>query len=276
MSAVVVQPMHLYLAAALRKQRLALDARTPRRTALTLAGDLGIILDPWQRDALTSDRHHLILCVTRQGGKGLVASLLALANLINAAGSKTLVVSKTEDQAKRLLSRVKAGYLSLPNVPRIVTNRADEMGLVTGSRVIAVPGSEQTIRGIDAVDLLVIDEAALVPDDLYAAVRPMLATTDGRQVVLSTPRGKRGWYFRAWASDSPEWHRVRVTADQIPRIKPSFLERELREMGKWLFDQEYGCAFLDAEDQLYPSDLIAAALSADVAPLGLPSFGGGD
>jgi hypothetical protein len=242
------------------------------RSPLALAAEVGVALDPWQRDALTSDRHHLLLCVTRQGGKGLVASLLALAEMLNVPGSKTLVVSKTGDQANRLLSRIKSGYLSLAGVPKLVTNRSDDLGLITGSRAIAVPGSEQTIRGIDAVDLLVIDEAALVPDDLYAAVRPMLATTDGRQVALSTPRGKRGWFYRAWGSDSPEWHRVRVTADQIPRIKDSFLARELRDLGDFIFNQEYLCEFMDDVSQLYPTDLIQAALSSDVSPLGLPTF----
>jgi hypothetical protein len=246
----------------------------PTRGPLELAAELGIALDPWQTEALTTRRHHVLLLVTRQGGKGTVASLLTMDQLLNQPGSKTLVVSRTENQAKRLLARVKSLYLSLPNVPKAITDRADEIGLINGSRAIAVPGSEQSIRGIDAVDLLVIDEASLVPDELYGAIRPMLATTDGRQVALSTPRGKRGWFYRAYASESPEWHRVTVTAAQIARIKPSFLERERRDLGEWLYRQEYGVEFLDSDDQLYPTDLVLAALSPAVASFGLPTLGG--
>ncbi len=44
---------------------------------------------------------------------------------------------------------------------------------------------------------LKIDEAARVSDELYRAVRPMLATSGGRIVLLSTPFGKRGFFFRA-------------------------------------------------------------------------------
>lgn len=256
------------------RQRRSVPSVPQVRSALALAAEIGVSLDPWQREALTTDRHHILLCVTRQGGKGLVASLLALEHLLSVEGSQTLIVSKTGNQATRLLSRVKSGYLSLANVPKIITNRADELGLMNGSRVIAVPGDEETIRGIAGIDLLVIDEAAFVPDDLYATVRPMLATTDGRQVVLSTPHGKRGWYYGQWASDSQEWHRVRVTADQIPRIKKSFLARELRDLGQFIYDQEYNCLFLDDVTQLYATELIAAAMASDLSPLGLPMLGG--
>jgi hypothetical protein len=49
-----------------------------------------------------------------------------------------------------------------------------------GSRIIGLPGSEETIRGFSAVSLLLVDEASRVPDDLYMAVR-----------LMSTPCGKR-------------------------------------------------------------------------------------
>ena len=138
-----------------------------------------------------------------------------------------------------------------------------------------LPGSEETIRGIEAVDLLVLDEAALVPDELYFSTRPMLATTDGRCIALTTPRGKRGWFYDEWTAGGGDWHRAKVTAEQIPRIKPAWLEKERRRIGEWWFQQEYLVEFVEAEDQLFAADLIAAALSSDVEPLGLPLFAGG-
>jgi hypothetical protein len=46
-----------------------------------------------------------------------------------------------------------------------------------GSRIVGLPGSEGTIRGFSAVSLLLVDEASRVPDELYLAVRPMLAVS---------------------------------------------------------------------------------------------------
>jgi hypothetical protein len=154
--------------------------------------------------------------------------------------------------------------------PALIVDSANAIELRNGSEVLALPGSEETIRGIEAVDLLVFDEAALVPDDLFAAVHPMLATTDGRCVAMSTARGKRGWFWREWESSDVEWHRAKVTADQIPRIKPEWLERTRRRIGEWMFRQEFGCEFLDTDDQFFASEIIDAAFVNDLEPL----FGG--
>jgi hypothetical protein len=73
-----------------------------------------------------------------------------------------------------------------------------QLELENGSRIVSLPGKEGTIRGYPGARLLAIDEAAWVPDDLYLAVRPMLAVSDGRLVALSTPHGTRGWFYEAW------------------------------------------------------------------------------
>src|SRR5215831_4587952 len=84
--------------------------------------------------------------------------------------------------------------------------------LANRSRIIALPGKEQTIRGYASVSLLIIDEAARVPDDLYRAVRPMLAVSSGRLICLSTPFGKRGFFHDCWARGGDDWHRIEVPA----------------------------------------------------------------
>jgi hypothetical protein len=81
---------------------------------------------------------------------------------------------------------------------------------------------------------------------LLAAVRPMLATSAGRLIALSTPRGKFGWFHDAWhADDESGWHRVRVSAKECPRISQAFLDEELRELGEQRFQEEYELAFLE-------------------------------
>jgi hypothetical protein len=132
--------------------------------------------------------------------------------------------------------------------------------LANGSRVISLPGTEATVRGFSGVDLLVIDEASRVEDALYHAVTPMLATSNGRLIALSTPYGKRGWWSDAWHSPEP-WYRVEVPATMCPRISPHFLEDAKRSMGDWWFDQEFMCQFMDAETQAFSSDDIDAAFT---------------
>src|SRR5207253_3018460 len=116
--------------------------------------------------------------------------------------------------------------------PMKKTKSADGLELKNRSRIIPLPCKEETIRGFANVSLLIIDEAARVFDDLYRAVRPMLAVSEGRMIVLSTPQGKRGFFFDCWTSGDDDWERIEIPADKVARIKPKFLEKERRALGE--------------------------------------------
>jgi hypothetical protein len=114
--------------------------------------------------------------------------------------------------------------------------------------------------------LVVIDEASRVPDALIAAVRPSLATTNGRLIALSTPAGKRGWFYLEHVG-GVGWERSRVVATDCPRISEEFLADELRTLGPRVYAQEYECEFFDPDTAVFSSELIDRALSADLMPL---------
>jgi predicted phage terminase large subunit-like protein len=145
-----------------------------------------------------------------------------------------------------------------------------------GSRVLALPGSEKTIRGISAVTLLILDEAAAIPDELYGAVRPMLAVSKGRLVLMSTPRGEQGFFYDTWAK-SRGWEKIEVPWQQCPRIDPAFIEEERLERGNAFVAQEYECKFIAAgatriqrawlkyEDHAPARELLSIAIGVDLA-----------
>jgi hypothetical protein len=85
------------------------------------------------------------------------------------------------------------------------------MELANGSRIEALPGTEKTIRGFSGVNLLLVDEASRVDDALYFAVRPMLAISGGRLLLLTTPFGRRGIFYEEWTGDGA-WERYEVPA----------------------------------------------------------------
>jgi len=107
---------------------------------------------------------------------------------------------------------------------------------------MALPGSELTIRGFSGPALVLIDEAARVSEELYHSVRPMLAVSRGRLILLSTPHGKHDIFWHAWEHE-PHWKKVKVTANHCPRISPEYLDQERSIIGEWMYAQEYLCAF---------------------------------
>ena len=84
----------------------------------------------------------------------------------------------------------------------------------------------------EAESLLLVDEVSRVPDDLYLAVRPMLVVSGGAMWLMSTPCGKRGFFWETWERGGPGWEKVRVTAHECKRIRREVLEEERRTMGE--------------------------------------------
>src|SRR5262249_8746970 len=146
---------------------------------------------------------------------------------------------------------------------RVTAESALRLELANGSRVVALPGDEQNIRGYSGVSLLVIDEAARVPDELYYAVRPMLAVSQGRLVALSTPFAKAGWFYEAWTG-AGDWERISIRATECPRIRAEFLAEERQDLGPRWYRQEYECSFEGARDAVFAWEDIQAALADDV------------
>ena len=95
----------------------------------------------------------------------------------------------------------------------------------------------------------------------------MLAVTDGDFWMLSTPKGMRGRFYDEWDRDDPSYEKISVTADDCPRISQVFLEKERLRMSEREFMQEYYCVFSSADDQVFGTEYILAAMTDDVEPL---------
>jgi hypothetical protein len=273
---------------------------------------LGMEPDSWQDGLLRSDARQSLVCCSRQSGKSRTAAALALNTALLQPGSLTLLVSRAQRQSAELLRKVKEIHQALrggdadgagrngrarrPFRPlplkqwqameaRYEASEAPERSTVrdsvlsvefgNGSRIISLPGKPDPIVGYSSVTLLIIDEAARTGDELYYALRPFLAVSRGRLVALSTPQGKRGWFYADWVrcEDAerkglpPSWRRVLVTAEQCPRITPEFLAEEKAEIGPRWWRQEYFCSFEDTVDSVFAGDDIRGCVSADVKPL---------
>lgn len=222
-------------------------------------------LDPWQLQVLRSRHPRKLLCCGRQVGKSTVVGLLALHAALYEPASLVLLLSRGLRQSQELFRTVLRLYRALERpVPPLAETQL-QLTLENGSRVVALPGSEETNRGLAGVRLLIVDEAARVKDEDYLALRPTLATSGGALVALSTPFGRRGWFYQTW-EHGEGWERTRVPSTGCPRIAPEFLREEEEAMGEWWFKQEYLVEFLDAETQPFSSASIARAFAQEVEP----------
>jgi Terminase large subunit, T4likevirus-type, N-terminal len=207
----------------------------------------------------------VLLNCYRQWGKSTTTAILALHTALYQAPALIVLISPSQPQSTELFKKIQGFWSQLDGAPKASQETLTRMQLSNGSRIISLPGSEKTTRGYSAAKLVCMDEASRCDDDLLTAVRPMLATTNGRFIALSTPAGKRGWWYEAW-SRGEGWERIEVKARDCPRISKEFLTEELSALGPMQFAQEYECEFIDSETSAFNSELIEAALVNDFAP----------
>jgi len=229
------------------------------------SGAVGFDPDPWQVEALRSASKRILLNCSRQAGKSTVAAIKALHMAIYKSGSLILLVSPSYRQSGELFLKVKDALNSLNERPKMLEDNKLSMVLTNNSRIVSLPGKEQTIRGFSSVDLLIEDEAARVPDELYYSCKPMLAVSGGSQILMSTPWGKRGHFFEAWHS-SESWQRVEVPASDCPRISKAFLEEERKSMPDLFYQSEYLCRFTETTDTVFNYELVMRAISDEIKP----------
>jgi hypothetical protein len=236
-------------------------------SAVQMATDAGLPPDPWQAAVLTSQVPRLLLNCSRQSGKSTTTATLALWTAFYQAPALVLLLSPGLRQSGELMRKVLDTYRALGRPLHADAESALRLELPNGSRLVALPGTEATVRGYSGVKLLVIDEASQVPDGLYYALRPMLAVSGGRLIALSTPFGKRGWWYEAWANGGAEWQRVHIRADQCPRISADFLASERLSLPPPIYRQEYEGSFEEIDGSVFQAEHILAALDADLPPL---------
>ena len=233
-------------------------------------------LDGWQKEVLAY-KGNIVVCSGRQTGKSTVVAIKAAEFAVNNPNKHVLIVSVTEDQARELLAKAQM-YIADTYEKRIKTNKSftnkEKCTLTNGSiiRTKAVGQSGLGVRGF-TIDMLIADEAAFMPEDVWPAVTPMLSTTGGDIILLSTPHGRHGYFFQSFNNpdlgfkvfyvNSVENAEKREIADSWPAWRKEkhlqFIASERARMSERQFAQEYLGQFVDA-DQFFPDNIIRKSM----------------
>jgi len=237
-----------------------------------------IKLDSWQKEAIdtffNNETGNIAVRAGRQVGKSTAISILAGRFAVENMNKSILIVAAVERQAQLLFEKVYS-YL-FDNHKSLIRQGLDRptkhtIRLKNGSIIRCLPTglTGAGVRGY-TTNLLICDEAAFIPDDVFSAITPQLAVTKGRIVLLSTPFGREGYFYRAFKDES--FSTFHVSSLDCPRRDDNFLEQEKKRMSKMQFAQEYLGEFIDELRQFFPSDLIrrSMTLEAGLLPLSQP------
>jgi hypothetical protein len=241
--------------------------------ALWVREVLGIEPLPWQQEFLRAPRGASILALTgRQIGKTSVAAWAMASTALFMPGSLSVVACPAQRQSAEAVRRVREAVIKAGG--KLEADNVYGLELTNGSRVLALPGSDDSIRGLTVDGWIVADEAARLSDDLIAALRPMRARRpEARLAMLSTAWSRIDPFWMAWAGDDQSWIRLKATADTV-RYDPKFLEQERSSLGEDAFKREYFGVPLGAQASPFTWELYERATQVHVplVPPG-PAFG---
>lgn len=248
----------------------------------------------WQKIALSPTRKRVALLTARQVGKSTIVSIRALWTALFTPNALVLIVAPSQQQSRELMIKIEDN-IAMDGTIDLVSDAAFEKVFTNGSRIVCLPGTERAIRGYSNPHLIIVDEAARVLDEVYKSLRPMMAGGRTTMILLTTPFGQRGFFYRIWMDSqaSERWTKIEVPAAHrfidgqliipepeaeyqarrqragvfgfySPRHTYEFMREELEEMkdAAW-FNQEYGVEFIDPEGGAFDMESVLEALVDD-------------
>ena len=201
---------------------------------------LGVDPKPWQKTFLRSARGESILVLTaRQVGKTTAAAWAMAHAAVFIPGSLSEVACPAQRQSAEAVRKVRDMVLRAG--AKLKSDNVYGLELANGARVLALPGSDDSIRGLTVDAWIVADEAAYLTPDLIAALRPMRAQRlDARIAMLSTANSRTDPFWSAWESDDQSWRRLQVTVDADPSLySQDYLDQERRALGEERYKREF-------------------------------------
>jgi len=224
-----------------------------------------IELDAWQKQVLET-KGNMCICSPRQMGKSTVISQDAGEYAINNPNKSIMIIASVERQALLLFEKV-LSYIYLKNKAVIKKGKdrptKHELKLQNGSIIRCLPTGDSGygIRGY-TIDRLYADEAAFIKEDVWAAVTPMLATTGGDIILLSTPFGTEGYFYRMFHSE--QFTSIHINPDEVIAGRPepqksnmlNFRKDEKERMTRLQYDQEHMGLFVGGIQRFLPDELI--------------------
>jgi hypothetical protein len=226
----------------------------------------GFVPDAWQRQVLEHDGN-LHIRNGRQTGKSTVVAKRVSRFALEHTKSIILISGASKRQAAWLFEKIRIelqegerkggmGFAEQPTLEKLV--------LENGAQLFLVPLGRTGFfaRGLP-IDLLVVDEAAYVPETVWNSILPSIATGQGKGLgwiyMCSTPFGKGGYFWEA--ESDPDFLHVHVSSEQCSRIPRDFLAKERARMSREQYAQEYLGEYIDDLRQLFPTPLIKQCMS---------------
>jgi phage terminase large subunit-like protein len=210
---------------------------------------------PYQQQLLNDQSERIVACMGRQTGKTTTIATKAIHYAYTHPKTTTLIVSPSLRQSMIMFDKILNFTQSNPILRKSVKRKTHTLiQLSTGSQIIALPCSEHMLRGYTA-NLAICDEASFIPESIITEIIfPMISTTKGSTILLSTPWDKNHFFYKAFLNPAYSAHKIPSTEN--PLIPAEFLEEMKQTMTQEAYMREYLAEFTEAASSYFQQELI--------------------
>lgn len=231
-------------------------------------------LYPFQEETLQHfiDHDRNIVLKSRQMGISTLVSAYALWTMIFHPGKNVLVLSRTQDTSKEIVSKVKLANNNLPSWLKIQTVEDNRLSIrfKNESRIVALSSAADSARSVSAF-LLVIDEAAFIDnaEETWTSAQQTMAT-GGRAILLSTPNGVGNFFHKTWVEGEAKKNKfncINLKWNRHPERNQEWRDRQTTELGAKKAAQECDCEFLSSGNTVVEINLIEEYKKLAIDPI---------
>jgi hypothetical protein len=192
------------------------------------------------------DSRYSIVLKARQIGFSTLAAAFTFWETFFWPDRFTVMLSRTEREASKLLQKTKYGYKMLPawmrvRGPDLLSDNQLKMVFANDSAIESLPSGNDPARG-ESVYRVIIDEMAFLPnaEEAWASIEP-IADVGGRVICLSTANGEGNIFHQLWVGSQTSTNRF--TGVFFPWSAgdrdEDWYEAKKRDLPDWQLAQEY-------------------------------------
>jgi len=237
-----------------------------------------INLDPWQKKFIET-KGDKILCCGRQVGKTEICAIDAAEYALNPDNPHPILMTAPTERQARLLFDKTLRYLMDYYPKKVITKgrlrpTQTKINLTNKMTIYCLPTGQfgLGIRGL-TIGRSYEDENSRVALEIEEAIAPMLLTTGGARIKLSTPHGATGEFYNTWINKDGAYNsytRFSITSETVIRDRKlcdtwtkfqreaalKLIEQAKSRMSTRQYAQEFLGEFVDDLHRWFSDDLI--------------------
>lgn len=232
-----------------------------------IRGRIKFNLYPFQEKVLKdlNDNQFSIILKSRQLGISTLCAGLSLWIILFQDDKNILTIATKEKVAKNLVAKVGFGFRNLPkwmlhalNIKCREFNKLS-ISLSNGSCIKAASAAGDDSRS-EALSLLLIDEAAFVrnAEQVWASAQSTLST-GGKGILLSTPNGQKGFFWKMWADaiDGVNgFNPIKLDWKVHPERDQTWRDEQTLRLGERMASQECDGSFISSGNTVVKGEIL--------------------